>query len=107
MGSFIGFFIWTLVSISLAGIGVYSFKAKKAVGFWAGVEPPKVKDVKKYNHTIGILWFIYATLMELTGLPLIFIEQNSAAFVPVILCPMAITIGMMVAYYKIEKINKI
>ena len=103
----IAFIIWSLCTVIFLVIGIISFRSEKPAGFFAGVNPPEVKDVKKYNHTIGILWFIYATLMELTGLPLIFIEQNSAAFVPVILCPMAITIGMMVAYYKIEKINKI
>lgn len=99
----IGFIIWSLVGLALVGFGIYSFRAKEPVGFWTGVAPPKVKDVKKYNHAVAILWFVYAALYELFGVPLLFLEQNSAGFVPVILGTVATTIGMMVAYSMIEK----
>ena len=104
--SILGFLFWTLMCLIFAGIGVWSFVSKKAVGFWAGVEPPKVSDVKNYNRTVGILWFIYAALMELMGTPLLFLDQNSAGFIPAILGSMAVTIGLVVAYVKIEKIYK-
>ena len=98
-----GFAFWTITCLIFVGLGVWSFISKKAVGFWAGVEPPKVKDVKKYNRTVGILWFIYAGLMDMMGIPLIFLDQNSAGFIPVILGSVAVTIGLVAAYVMIEK----
>ena len=44
--SILGFAFWTITCLIFVGLGVWSFISKKAVGFWAGVEPPKVKDVK-------------------------------------------------------------
>ncbi len=99
----LGFIIWTLTCVALAGFGIYALKAKEAVSLWAGTEAPKVKDVKKYNRAVAILWFIYAAVFELFGVPLLFLEQNSAGFVPVMLGTVAATIGMMVAYVMIEK----
>ena len=37
------------------------------------------------------------------GIPLLFLKQNSAGFVPVILGTVAVTIGLMVAYHFLEK----
>ena len=99
----VGFIIWSMTCIMLLCIGIWSFRSEKPVSFWAGVEAPKVKDVKKYNRAVGILWFIYATLFELFGIPLLFLKQNSAGFVPVILGTVFITIGFMAAYVCIEK----
>ena len=99
----IGFIVWSLTSLALAGFGVYALNAKKAVSLWAGTEAPKVKDVKKYNRAGAILWFVYTVLFELFGIPLLFLEQNSAGFVTVILGTVAATIGMMVVYVRIEK----
>ena len=102
-GGIAGFVIWTLIALVMLGIGVWSFRSKEPVGFWAGVNAPEVRDVKKYNHTVGILWLIYAVLLEMFGIPLLFLKQNSAGFVPVILGTVAVTIGLMVAYHFVEK----
>lgn len=102
-GMILGFVIWSIVCVILVFIGAFSWKSKDEVGFFAGVKPPRVSDVKKYNHSVAILWFVYAILMEITGIPLLFLEQNSAGFVPVILIVVVITIGLVIVYTRIEK----
>ena len=51
----IGLIIWSSVTLLIIGIGIWSWNSKKPAGFYAGVEPPKVNDVQKYNHAVGIL----------------------------------------------------
>ena len=99
----IGFIIWSLIALLIAGIGIISWRSKKAVGFFTGAKAPEVKDVKKYNHSVAVLWWVYALLLEALGIPLLFLKQNSAGFVPVILGTVAVTIGLMVAYHFVEK----
>ena len=103
----IGFIIWSVVALFLAGIGVYDLNAKKAVGFFTGVKPPEVKDVKKYNRSVGILWIVYAVVFEALGLPLLFLERGSAGFlIPMLLVPLA-SIGLAVSYTVIMAKHKV
>jgi len=101
-----GFIIWTIMSLVLAGIGVWALKSRKAVGFFAGVNPPEVSDVRRYNRAVAVLWFIYAALFELLGLPFLFARHHSAAF----LCCFGVaplSLGLMLAYHCIlEKYRK-
>ena len=99
----IGFIIWTITSLVLFSIGIVTLRSEKPAGFFTGVKPPEVKDTKKYNRAVAILWFVYAGLLELCGVPLLFLEQNSAGFVPVLFLTVAISIGLVVAYTFIEK----
>ena len=98
----LGFVIWSLTCTSLVGIGIWTWNAKKTAGFFAGVEPPAVKDVRKYNHAVATLWFLYAGLMEALGIPFLFIKQNSAGFLPVVLGAATLTIAFMIAYVRTE-----
>ena len=98
-----GFVIWSIVFAIMLGIGIWSYRSEKPVGFFPGTKPPEVKDAKKYNHAVGILWFSYAVLLELFGVPFLFLEQNSAGFIPVYLGTIVISIGLMVGYVVIEK----
>lgn len=98
-----GFVIWSIVFAIMLGIGIWSYRSEKPVGFFTGAKPPEVKDAKKYNHAVGILWFAYAVLLELFGIPFLFLEQNSAGFIPVYLGTIVISIGLMVGYVVIEK----
>lgn len=102
-----GFVIWTITSIIMFGIAVWCLISRTPVGFFSGAKPPEVKDTKKYNRTVAILWFVYAVLLEIMGIPLLFLKQNSAGFVPVFLGTIAITIGLMVGYVFIEKKHRI
>ena len=94
----IGFIIWTSCTILIIGIGIWSWNSKKPVSFYAGAEPPKVKDVKSYNRTVAIMWFIYAILFELLGFPFWVQKQNSPMFILTILGVVAITIALLVVY---------
>ena len=99
----IGFVIWTVVALCMAGIGIWCLRSREAVGFFTGVKPPEVKDVKAYNRKVAILWFVYAALLELFGLPLLFLKQNSAGFVFTILGTVFLSIALAVIYLRIEK----
>ena len=97
----IGFIIWSAVSLLLLGIGFWSWTSGKAVGFYSGVKPPEVKDVRKYNHSVAVLWFAYALLFWLLGIPFLFLKQNSALFLLSILGTVAITLALVIVYQKI------
>ncbi len=99
----IAFIIWSLVSAILFGISVLAWRSKKPVGFFTGVKPFEVNDTKKYNHSVAALWFVYAILIEICGIPLLFLEQNSVGFIPVILGVVVITIALLIVYSQIEK----
>lgn len=96
-----GFIIWSIISIALLGIGVLTWRSRKPAGFFAGVNPPEVRDVRKYNHSVAVLWFVYAILFELLGLPFLFLKQNSAGFVWTVLGVAVISIALMIAYHRI------
>ena len=99
----IGYVIWSLVCVVLLGIGVSAWISKKPVGFFTGVKPPEVSDTDRYNHAVAALWFVYAILVEICGLPLLFLEQNSAGFIFVIIGVIAITIAVSIVYLRIER----
>ena len=96
-----GLIIWSTVTVLIIGIGIWSWNSRKPAGFYAGTEPPRVRDVKKYNRAVGILWFAYAALFELLGFPFLLEKQNGPLFLVTILGTVLITIGLMVAYNRI------
>lgn len=100
----IGFVIWSIIAVIFCGIGISCWKSQKIVGFFTFVKPPTiaVENVGKYNHAVSMLWFIAAILLEIIGVPLLFMEQNSPLVVPVILAVMALVIAMMAAFIRIE-----
>lgn len=96
------FIIWTLVALFFVVIAIYARISKEPVGFFSGVKPPEVKDVKGYNRAVSTMWFVAAILLELMGVPFLFGEQNSAHFVFIMLLIMPLVIGMVVVYLRIE-----
>lgn len=98
----IGFIIWSIVAIVFIGIGISAYKSEKTVGFFTFVESPVVNNVKKYNHAVSILWIVGAVLLEMTGIPLLVLEQNSPMFITVIFGVVVLVIGMMIVYVRIE-----
>lgn len=97
-----GFIIWSVVAVLLCGIGIWAWKSNKAVGFFAGVGAPEVSDVKKYNHAVAKIWFVYAGVFELLGLPLLFLKQNPALFIVSVLGVVMASIGMAIAYVAVS-----
>lgn len=98
----IGFIIWSIVTVIFLGIGISCRKSNEAVGFFTGSKPPVVEDVKRYNKAVSKLWFVSAGIYEVMGVPLLFLEQNSLLFIPIIFAVVIGLIVMMVAYLKIE-----
>ena len=98
----IGFVIWSAVAVLFLGIGIWARKAREAVGFFTSGKPPVVKDVSRYNCSVSNLWIIAAVILEIMGVPLLFMEQNSPAFIFVIFGAVAWCIGMMASYVRIE-----
>ena len=94
----IGFIFWSVLAVGLAAIGLVSRRSKKPVGFFAGIKPPAVTDTGKYNRAVGTIWFVYAAVFELCGVPLLFLKRNSAAFAFIMLGVVAASIGLAVAY---------
>lgn len=98
----IGFIIWSIVTVIFLGVGISCRKSNEAVGFFTGCKPPVVEDVKCYNKAVSKLWFVSAGIYEVMGVPLLFLEQNSLLFIPIIFAVVIGLIVMMVAYLKIE-----
>ena len=101
MTEMIAFVIWSIVFLVLLGIGILALRSDRAVGFYSGTNPPEVTDVRKYNRSVAALWFAYAGLFELLGLPFLFLKQNSPGFLwPVAGVPV-ISIALMIVYNRI------
>ncbi len=98
----LAFVIWTVCGLFFLGLGIYSFKAKKPVGFWANAEIPPMKDLKGYNKAMGKFWCVYSVIFIPLGLPLL-AGQNSAVVVISVLGIMFEMIGAMVVYLHIEE----
>ena len=98
----IGFIIWTVVTAIFVGIGISCCKSREAVGFFTGCKPPTIENVEQYNKAVAKLWFVSAGVYEVMGVPLLFLEQNSLLFVPIIFGVVIGLIAMMVAYLRIE-----
>ncbi len=97
----IGFVIWNVIFLVLVVIGIRTWLARQPVNFFTGTRPPEVTDVHRYNRSVAILWFVYAGLFELLGLPFLFGKQNAPGFlVPVAGVPV-ISLALMIAYQRI------
>ena len=97
----IGFVIWSFCAVLFFIVGVVDLKSEKPVGFFTGVKPPEITDVKKYNKAVALLWFITGFIFELIGVPFLYLKQNSPAFVFMMLATVALVIVMMVIYLSI------
>ena len=97
----VGFVIWSIVFLVIVGIGIWTWRSEKAVSFFTGTKAQEVTDVRKYNRSVAVLWFGYAVLFELLGLPLLFPKQNSVGFLGSILGVPVISIALMIVYHRI------
>lgn len=100
----IGFVVWSIVAACFAGIGMNCWKSKETVGFFTFVKPPMIasENIIKYNHAVSMLWLIVSFLLEMIGVPLLFIEQNSPIAIVMAFAVMLLVVIMMVAYIRIE-----
>ena len=102
-----GFVIWSLVGISLLGVGLWAWNSEKPVGFYSGIKPSEVSDARKYNRAVAVIWFIYTALFELLGIPLLFIKQRPGAFIWSMLGTVIISAALPAVYHRVlEKYKK-
>lgn len=99
----IGFVIWSICAAIFLGMGIRCRKSSEAVGFFTFAKPPIIENVEHFNHAVSTLWFTSAGVLEIIGVPLLFLEQNSPLFIPVIFAVVILVITMMIVYFKIEK----
>lgn len=104
-GSIIGYIIWVLVSIVFFIIGIVSWKSKMPVGFFSNIKSPEtseIADVKGYNHAVARIWFVFAAVMALLGLPLL-AGQNSPLVMITVIGSLWLCIAICVMYMRVEK----
>lgn len=97
-GAILGFTIWSLVALIFLIVAIVSLRSEKPVGFYTGVKPPEVKDIKKYNKAVSAIWFVFFGVFELLGLPLLFFKQNSPVFIIPLLGTIFLCISIAIAY---------
>ena len=98
----VAFIIWSIVASLFVVIGIVNWRSKTQVAFFTGVEPGKKKDIVGYNHAVAKIWFFYAAVLEMIGLPFVVIPQNSIMAVVVMLAVVLLTIGIMIIYVKVD-----
>ena len=49
-GAILGFSIWSLVALVMLVIAIVDLRSEKPVGFYTGVKPPEVTDVKNITE---------------------------------------------------------
>lgn len=96
-GTRIGFVIWAIAGLFIAGIGVSAFFSKKAVGFWANVNIVPMKDVKKYNRAVGKLMIGYGLVFIGLGAPML-MDGGSPLIILSAVGVMMETIAAMIIY---------
>ncbi len=96
--------IWTIVAVIFLIMGIMHWKSKNVLGIVYG-QVPKIAagNVKRYNHAIGMAYWGYAVILELLGIPLVFFEQNDAAFVIPVLGVVFLTIALCIVFVVIKK----
>ena len=97
--------IWLLIMIPTSamftGIGIFAWKRKKPMWFWAGstVRESEIRDVPAYNRANGIMWLLYSGVFWVSTLLGAF-DVGIAGIVMMIGCTAGI-IALVVAYTKI------
>lgn len=97
------FFVWTAVTILYLFIGIITCNSKKTAGFFTGVKPPTVKDVNKFNHAVAKIWFVYAIIFELFGIPFLWISEDSIYGILIALFVMLWALGLIITYLVVEQ----
>lgn len=99
----IPFIIWTMIAIVFFIIGIIAWRKKKEIGFFTGVNPNKMKDVKAYNHAVAKMWFCFSIGFELAGIPFLYMEQNSPVALLIVLAVFAMVLAMIITYFMVEE----
>lgn len=98
----IAFIIWSIVAIIFFIMGLIDRKSDKPVGFWANAKVSEIENIPEYNKAVAKIWFVFAVVLELLGIPLLFIKQNSPIIMFLVIGMMFLIIVIMVVYTKVE-----
>ena len=79
-------------------------RSEKAVSFFTFVKASEVKDVKKYNHAVSVLWSAGTVLFEILGIPQLFIRQNSPWAIFLVLGTMFWVIGISEEFLELSSL---
>ena len=93
----LNFILWAISGCLIIAIGINIFFLKKQAGFMANVNPPKVKDVKGYNHATGKLFVLFGVLLIVFGVPILF-DKSSVFMLLSIIGVLILTIATMAVY---------
>ena len=96
----LGFILWAAAGVLFMGLGVFCFRAKKPMGFWANVKAPEVKDAKAYNRALGKMWCVFGGAFILLGLPLLMKKIGVGALISV-LGTVFLILAMMAVYSQV------
>ena len=111
----LGKIVFEVIIIPLATaftlLGVYAWKRKKPMWFWAGseVKEDEITDVKAYNRANGIMWVCYSVVFWAGAIVGFF--HLGAAGITIAVGAVAGIAGLIVAYraickkYKVRKGN--
>ncbi|MBQ9901770.1 MAG: hypothetical protein IJM51_05225 [Clostridia bacterium] len=97
--------IWMLIMIPTSavftGIGIFAWRRKKPMWFWAGstVKESEIRDVPAYNRANGIMWLTYSAFFWASTL-LGILDVGTAGIVMMIGCTAGI-FALMLVYMKI------
>ncbi len=92
----VGFLMWFCVGCLFLLLGLWAWRSRKAVCFWANIETVPMKDVKAYNRAMGKLWVVYGIVFIFLGVPLL--TGNPLGIMITILGTLAECIGAMAVY---------
>ena len=95
-----GFIICAIVGCFFIGLGISSFFAKRAVGFWANSKMFEVNDIKGYNRAVGKLWCVFGIVFILLSLPMLY-GQNSPLIMVTILGVVVEVLVLMIIYTQV------
>lgn len=97
--------IWLITiiptSMVFTGTGIFAWKRKKPMWFWAGttVEESEIADISAYNRANGIMWICYSAVFWISTVLGIF-QMDTAGIVLTVGCLAGIPV-FIIAYRRI------
>ena len=70
MGNIVFLIIMGFVAMIFTGLGIWVWRKKEPANFWTGQElkPGEIRDVRKYNHALGLMWIGFSVLIWITAI---------------------------------------
>ena len=97
--------IWLITiiptSMVFTGIGIFAWKRKKPMWFWAGttVDEFEISDIPAYNRANGIMWICYSAVFWISTV-LGIVQMDTAGIVLTVGCLAGILV-LIIAYRRI------